>query len=76
MNIHASQVLAPDRHFPDVVRATQADASVVQRVLVDLRADPFERAMEESIGYGRWATGSFSVDGIMKNLEAARAGGK
>ena len=24
--------------------------------IVDLRADPFERAMEESIGYGMWAT--------------------
>ena len=24
--------------------------------LVDLRADPFERAMHESIGYGGWAT--------------------
>ena len=73
--------------------------------MVDLRADPFERAMHESIGYGWWAThrmytisgaavitqnflqtfldfpprqepGSFSVDGIMRQLEAARAGGK
>ncbi len=24
--------------------------------VVDLRADPFERAMHESIGYGLWAT--------------------
>ena len=24
--------------------------------LVDLRADPFERAMHESIGWGRWST--------------------
>ena len=73
--------------------------------VVDLRADPFERAMHESIGYGLWATkrmyvlsaagvltadflttfldfpprqepGSFSVDGIMKKLEAARSGPK
>ena len=73
--------------------------------LVDLRADPFERAMHESIGYGGWATsrmfsisaasvitqnflstyldfpprqepGSFSVDAIIKKLEAARAGGR
>ena len=70
--------------------------------VVDLRADPFERAMHESIGYGPWATkrmytisagaviatqflesfldfpprqspGSFSVDGIIKQLEAARS---
>ncbi len=73
--------------------------------LVDLRADPFERAMHESIGWGLWATkrmytisgaavlatdflttfldypprqepGSFSVDGIMTQLEAARAAGQ
>jgi arylsulfatase len=73
--------------------------------VVDLRADPFERAMHESIGYGLWATkrmytisaaavitgrfletfldypprqtpGSFSVDAIMRSLEAARAGNK
>jgi arylsulfatase A-like enzyme len=73
--------------------------------LVDLRADPFERAMHESIGYGLWATrrmyvlsaaalvttdflqtfldypprqepGSFSVDNIIANLEAARSGPK
>jgi hypothetical protein len=72
---------------------------------VDLRADPFERGMHESIGYSWWATkrmfsisaaavitqeflktfldfpprqepGSFSVDGIIRQLEAARAGGK
>jgi arylsulfatase len=73
--------------------------------VVNLRADPFERAMHESIGYGMWATkrmytisaaavitaqfletfldypprqtpGSFSVDAIMRSLEAARAGNK
>jgi arylsulfatase A-like enzyme len=73
--------------------------------LVDLRADPFERAMHESIGWGLWATkrmytisgaavlttdflstfldypprqepGSFSVDGIMSQLESARAAGQ
>jgi hypothetical protein len=73
--------------------------------LVDLRTDPFERAMHESIGYGGWATsrmfsisaaavitqnflniyldspplqesGSFSVDAIIKKLEAARAGSR
>ena len=73
--------------------------------LVDLRADPFERAMHESIGWGMWSTkrmyvlsgaaivatdflrtfldypqrqapGSFSADGIMKQLETVRAGGK
>ena len=73
--------------------------------LVDLRADPFERAMHESIGWGMWATkrmyavsaagviatdflktfldfpprqepGSFNVDRIVENLEAARAGNK
>jgi len=73
--------------------------------LVNLRADPFERAMHESIGWGQWSTkrmytlsaaalvatdfmktfldypqrqqpGSFSTDAIMKQLEAARAGGR
>jgi arylsulfatase A-like enzyme len=73
--------------------------------VVNLRADPFERAMDESIGYGLWATkrmyamsaagvlttdflksflefpprqepGSFSVDKIIKNMEAVRAGNK
>ncbi|MBW2238680.1 MAG: arylsulfatase [Deltaproteobacteria bacterium] len=73
--------------------------------LVDLRADPFERGMHESIGYSWWATkrmfsisaaavittefmktfldfpprqepGSFSVDGIIQQLEAARAAGQ
>jgi arylsulfatase A-like enzyme len=73
--------------------------------VVNLRADPFERAMHESIGYGMWATkrmfamsaagvittdflksflefpprqepGSFSVDKIIKNMEAVRAGNK
>jgi arylsulfatase A-like enzyme len=73
--------------------------------VVNLRADPFERAMNESIGYGQWATkrmfamsaagvlttdflksflefpprqepGSFSVDKIIKNMEAVRAGNK
>ncbi len=72
--------------------------------LVNLRADPFERARLESIGYDDWVTrrmyaisgaavlatqflqtfldypprqepGSFSIDGIIKKLEAARAGG-
>jgi arylsulfatase A-like enzyme len=71
--------------------------------LVNLRADPFERAMHESIGYGMWATqrmwaisaaalvatdlletfvdfpqrqtpGSFDVNKILEQLEAARAG--
>ena len=73
--------------------------------MVNLRADPFERAMHESIGYGLWATkrmyaisaaavlatdflktfldypprqapGSFNVDKIIEQLEAARAGSK
>jgi arylsulfatase len=73
--------------------------------LVDLRSDPFERGMHESIGYSWWATkrmfaisgaavitteflktflefpprqspGSFSVDGIIQQLEAARAGNR
>jgi arylsulfatase len=73
--------------------------------VVNLRADPFERAMHESIGYAPWAVkrmyvisaaaaiatdflqsfldfpprqapGSFSVDGIMRALEAARAAGQ
>ena len=73
--------------------------------LVNLRADPFERGMHESIGYSWWATrrmfsisaaavitqnflktfldfpprqepGSFSVDRIIQQLEAARAGGR
>ncbi|MBW2612737.1 MAG: arylsulfatase [Deltaproteobacteria bacterium] len=73
--------------------------------LVDLRADPFERGMHESIGYNWWATkrmfsisaaavitqnflktfldfpprqepGSFSVDRIIQQLEAARAGNR
>jgi arylsulfatase A-like enzyme len=73
--------------------------------LVDLRADPFERAMHESIGYGLWATkrmyalsaagviatefletfldfpprqtpGSFNVEKIIEDLEAARSGSK
>ena len=73
--------------------------------VVNLRADPFERAMHESIGYGMWATkrmfamsaagvlttdflqsflesplcqepGRFSVDKIIKNMEAVRAGNK
>ena len=73
--------------------------------VVNLRADPFERAMHESIGYGTWATkrmyalsaagvvtteflksflvfpprqkpGSFSVEDIIKQMQAARAGGK
>ncbi len=72
--------------------------------LVNLRADPFERAMKESIGYDWWATqrmfsisaaavistdlmktfvdfpqrqtpGSFNVDQILEQLEAARAAG-
>ncbi len=70
--------------------------------LVNLRADPFERAMHESIGYGTWAVermyavsaaavltqdflktfldfpprqkpGSFSVDNMIQQMEAARA---
>jgi arylsulfatase A-like enzyme len=73
--------------------------------MVNLRSDPFERAMHESIGWGQWSTkrmyalsaaayvatdfmktfldypqrqqpGSFSTDAIMKQLEAARAGGR
>ena len=73
--------------------------------LVNLRADPFERAMKESIGYDWWATqrmfsisaaavistdlmktfldfpqrqtpGSFNVDQIIEQLEAARAVGQ
>jgi arylsulfatase len=73
--------------------------------LVNLRADPFERAMDESLGWGDWSVhrmfalsaaaviatdflktfvdypqrqtpGSFSVDRIMEQLEAARAAGQ
>jgi arylsulfatase A-like enzyme len=73
--------------------------------MVDLRAEPFERAMHESIGWAGWSTrrmyalsgaavvatefmktfldfpqrqqpGNFSVDSIMEQLEAARAGSK
>jgi hypothetical protein len=73
--------------------------------LVNLRADPFERAMHESIGWGLWATkrmyaingaailatnfiktfldwpqrqtpGSFNVDRIVEQLEAARSAGQ
>ena len=73
--------------------------------LVNLRADPFERAMHESIGWGDWSArrmyaisgaawlatnfmktfldypqrqmpGSFNVDRIIEQLEAARAAGQ
>jgi arylsulfatase A-like enzyme len=73
--------------------------------LVNLRADPFERAMHESIGWGLWSTkrmyaingaallatnfmktfldwpqrqmpGSFNVDRILDQLEAARSAGQ
>jgi arylsulfatase len=73
--------------------------------MVNLRADPFERAMHESIGWADWSVrrmyavsgaaviatefmktfldypqrqqpGSFNVDAIMAQLEAARAGNR
>jgi hypothetical protein len=73
--------------------------------LVNLRADPFERVMHESIGWAKWSTdrmyvlsaaavittdflktfldylprqepGSFSVDRIISQMEAARAAGQ